>query len=248
MNAPIRQISSPPGEASLNDRIFEVMENIEYRRVVTPEDFEDIAHLRSTAFDAHNVYERKLAGDALDDMDFAPNAHVFGVYYYGDLVSTIRVQVVSRESPQSFSLNMFPETLGPLVEQGMSFIDPTKFAVDESVSHEIVGLPLLTLRIPMMAMTYFNANAGLALIKEAHEAFYRRVFRSSLLAGPKQLKGVAVPIILVQSPNQNTADTCRRYPIFNSTAAERRMMFAERGSVVAPLTILPTAKYATKAA
>lgn len=223
------------------------MENIEYRRIVTPEDFENISQLRSKAFDAHMIYSRKLKGNALDDMDFAPNAHVFGVYYYGDLVSTIRVQVVSREHPDSFSLKMFPETLGPLVEQGMTFIDPTKFAVDESVSHEITGLPLLTLRIPMMAMTHFNASAGLALIKEAHEAFYRRVFRSSLLAGPKRLKGVAVPIILVQSPHKNTPDTCRRYPIFCSTAAERRLMFDRSGSTM-PLTILPTAKYAIKAA
>ena len=67
------------------------------------------------------------------------------------------------------------------------------------------------------------------------------------LAGPKRLNGVAVPIILVQSPHKNTPDTCRRYPIFNSTAMERRLMFDRSGSM-RPLTILPTAKYVTKAA
>jgi hypothetical protein len=240
----IKNISSPSG---LFERIFEVMDNIEYRRVVSPEDFEAISKLRAQAFDARIVYSRKLNGNALDDMDFAENSHVFGVYYFGDLVSTIRIQVVSRNHPESFSYKMFPEAVGPLVEQGMTFIDPTKFAVDEAMSHEIPGLPLLTLRIPMMAMSYFEPDAGLALIKEAHEAFYRRVFRSSLLAGPKELPGVAVPIILVQSPHKNTPDTCRRYPIFYSTAAERRLMF-DRSSTAMPLTVLPTARYAMRAA
>lgn len=227
----------------LFERLFDVMDNIEYRRAITQEDFEPISKLRAQAFDARIVYSRKLSGDALDEMDFAPNAYVFGMYYFGELVSTVRFQVVTRETPQSFSLKMFPETLGPLVEQGMTFIDPTKFAVDETISHEVSGLPLLTLRIPMMAMTHFDADAGLALIKEAHEPFYRRVFHSSLLAGPKRLEGVAVPIILVQSPRKNTLDTCRRYPVFYSTAAERKIMFDRSGSVT-PLTILPTARHA----
>jgi hypothetical protein len=244
---PTSEIKSISGRNVLFERIFEVMDNIEYRRVVSPEDFEAISKLRAQAFDARIVYSRKLNGNALDDMDFADNAHVFGVYYFGDLVSTIRIQVVSREHPESFSHQMFPEAVGPLVEQGMTFIDPTKFAVDEAVSHEIPGLPLLTLRVPLMATTYFKADSCLALIKEAHEAFYRRVFRSTHLAGPKMLNGVAVPITLVQSERENTPDICRRYPVFHSTAAERRLMF-DRSSTATPLTVLPTARYAMRAA
>jgi hypothetical protein len=229
------------------ERIFDVMDHIEYRRVMSPEDFDAISGLRAQAFNARTVYAGKLGSGAVEEMDHTPNAYVYGVYFYGELVSTIRIHVVSRDHPQSFSMRMFPDTLGPLVEQGMTFIDPTKFAVDEAVSHEIPGLPLLTLRIPMMAMTHFQADSGLAMIKEAHEAFYRRVFHSTTLAGPKMLEGVAVPIILVQSPQDQTADTCSRYPIFHSTAAERKMMF-DRSGVVAPLTILPTARLAANAA
>lgn len=236
------------GEGSLNERIFEVMDHIEYRRITTPEDFEAIGRLRANAFDARVVYSKKLGNAAVDAMDHAPNVYVYGMYYFGELVSTIRIHVVSRENPSSFSLKMFQNTLQPLVDQGMTFIDPTKFAVDEEISREVPGLPLLTLRVPLLATTYFNADYCLALIKQEHSAFYRRVFRSTALAGPEKFDAFAVPLVLFASPIRNTPDICRRYPLFYSTAAERRMMFGSPANAVQPLTILPTAKIAAEAA
>lgn len=248
MNVSVGHIGKRHGEDSLNDRIFDVMEHIEYRRIVTPEDFEEIGDLRANAFDARVVYSKKLGNSAVDEMDRAKNAYVFGMYYDGTLVSTVRMHVVSRENPDSFSVRMFPNTMMPLIEQGMSFIDPTRFAIDEEVSHEIPGLPILTLRIPFMATVHFNANACLALVKEAHAPFYRRVFRSTQLAGPAKFDEFAVPLVLFAGARQYEKDICRRYPMFNSTAAERRMMFDKKVNAVPPLTILPTAKYVAKAA
>ena len=225
-------------------KIFEVMDNLEYRRIITQEDFEDIGRLRAQAFDARAIYPKKMANSSVDEMDFTPNAYVYGVYWYGELVSTIRLHVLSPEHPHSVSLKLFPEALGPLVEQGMTFIDSTRFAVNEEVSHSMPGLPLLTLRIPMMAMTHFNADSGLALIKEGHGSFYRKVFNATLLAGPKQFDVFAFPAVLYQSPHRNTPESCRRYPIFYSTASERRLMFEKPNEQLPALTILPTAKYA----
>ncbi len=234
------------GDGSLNERIFEVMEHIEYRRIVTPEDFEAIGRLRAQAFNSRVVYSKKLGNSAVDEMDRAPNAHVFGMYYDGELVSTVRIHVASRENPNAFSVRMFPNVLQPLIDQGMTFVDPTRFAVDEEISHQVPGLPLLTLRIPLMATTFFNADFCLALIKQEHTAFYRRVFRSTALAGPTKFDAFAVPLVLFASPIRNTPDICRRYPLFYSTAAERKMMFDR--SITTPLTVLPTAKYVAEAA
>jgi hypothetical protein len=245
---PVGRIGKLQGAGSLNERIFDVMDHIEYRRIITPEDFEAIGSLRSEAFDSRIVYSRKLGDSAVDEMDRVPNCHVFGMYYYGELVATVRMHVVSREYPESFSLMMFPETLKPLVDQGMTFIDPTRFAVDEAVSHEVPGLPLLMLRVAFMATTYYQANACLALVKEAHAPFYRRVFRATQLAGPKKFDTFAVPLVLFASPLENEEDICRRYPLFYSTAAERRMMFGNPANAAQPLTILPTAKIAAEAA
>jgi N-acyl amino acid synthase FeeM len=238
----VGHIGDFPGSGTLNERTFDVMDNIEYRRVTAIEDFEAIGRLRAQAFDARFIYPKKMANSAVDEMDFTPNAYVYGMYYLGELVSTVRIHVVSRKNPQSVSARLFPNTLKPLIDQGMTFIDSTRFAVDEEISHSVPGLPLLTLRIPMMAMTYFNADTGLALIKEGHAPFYRRVFRATLLAGPEQFDTFAFPAVLFQSPHANTPDTCRRYPMFYSTAAERRMMFDKSSRKAPPLTILPTAK------
>lgn len=229
-------------------KIFEVMEDIEYRRITTIEDFENIAALRSLAFDARTVYSSKLGDNAVDKMDFTPNAYVYGMYYMGELVSTIRLHVLSRQNPYSNSLRLFPQNLQPLVDQGMTFIDSTRFAVNEEISHTVPGLPLLTLRIPMMAMTHFNADAGLALIKQEHAAFYRRVFRATSLTGPGEFPEFAIPLVVMQSPQANTADTCARYPVFYSTAGERRLMFEKPGQQLPALTVLPTAKYALQEA
>ena len=75
MNAPVGHVSKVDGANSLNDRIFEVMENIEYRRIVTPEDFESIGRLRASAFDARVVYAKKLGNNAVDEMDRAMHPH-----------------------------------------------------------------------------------------------------------------------------------------------------------------------------
>jgi len=247
VNAPVGNIGKTPGVKSLNDRIFEVMEHIEYRRIVTPEDFEAIGKLRATAFDARMIYPKKMANSAVDELDHAPNAYVFGMYYYGELVSTVRLHVLTRENPHSVSLRLFPETLQPLIDQGMTFIDPTRLAIDEAISHDVPGLPLLMLRIPFMATVHFDTNACLALVKEGHAPFYRKIFRSTLLAGPKQFDVFAFPAVLFASARQYEHDVYRRYPLFNSTAAERRMLF-DTSAINAPLTVLPTAKYVAEAA
>ena len=94
---------------------------------------------------------------------------------------------------------------------------------------------------------FYEADACLAMVKEAHAPFYRRVFRSTLLAGPKKFDDFAVPLVLFASPRQYEQDVYRRYPMFASTVAERRMMFAS-DATSAPLTVLPTAKYVAEAA
>lgn len=240
--------SAVANAGSLDERIFQIMDHIEYRQIMSPEDFESISELRSRAFDAHTVYDHKLNGNAVDESDRQPGVQVFGMYYENQLVSTIRLAKVSKEAPNSQSVRLFSDKLKPLVDQDMTFIDPSRFAVDEEVSRQLPGITLLTLRVAFMATVYHQADACLALVKEEHAAFYRRVFRSTALAGPRKFEGFAIPLVLFASPLANRADICRRYPLFNSTAAERRMLFETQVGRMPPLTVLPTARYADRAA
>ena len=82
-------------------------------------------------------------------------------------------------------------------------------------------------------------------IKEEHSAFYHRIFRSEQAVPPRNYPGLTVPVHLFQSKcSENMQATLDRFPFFNSTAFEQRMLFQRpnRGEL-APLTILPTAKY-----
>lgn len=235
------------GASAQNDPIFEVMEHIEYRKIITPEDFESISQLRSRAFDAHTIYSHKLKGNATDDSDRWPGVQVFGMYYDGELVSTMRIAHVTPQNRDCQAVRIFPEVLEPLLDQGQTFIDPSRFAVDEEMSRDVPGLALLTLRIAFMATKHFGVNACLGLVTEDHVPFYRRVFRSTVIAGPKLCEGFAVPLVLFASPLREQ-EICTRYPLFYSTAKEREMLFEKPASGLPPLTILPTAKYAAEAA
>ncbi|QKV20344.1 N-acyl amino acid synthase FeeM domain-containing protein [Oricola thermophila] len=223
------------------------MDRIEYRRIVSPEDFEDISQLRSLAFDAHAIYSRKLNGNATDDSDFWPGVQVFGMYYDRELVSTIRIAHVTPKNRDCQAVRLFPEVLDPLLDQGQTFIDPSRFAVNDEISRDVPGLALLTLRLAFMATKYFGVDACLGLVTEDHVPFYRRVFRSTVIAGPKKCEGFAVPLVLFASPLREE-EICARYPLFRSTAKEREMLFDTPASGMPPLTILPTAKYVAHAA
>ncbi len=57
------------------------LDSIEYRRVETQEDFEEIELLRYKAYRAANVLP-VAAPSMIDDADFDPHAYVFGIYYF----------------------------------------------------------------------------------------------------------------------------------------------------------------------
>ena len=64
-------------------------------------------------------------------------------------------------------------------------------------------------------------------------------------ANKRNYPGLTVPVHLFQSKcSENMQATLDRFPFFNSTTFEQRMLFQrpKRGEL-APLTILPTAKY-----
>lgn len=69
-------------------------------------------------------------------------------------------------------------------------------------------------------------------MRPEHTAFYRRVFRSTQLAGPRYYHGLSFPMVLYACdllPMEG--DLFRRYPFFRSTPEERDMMFERNENV-----------------
>lgn len=226
--------------------LLDLLDRVEYRRIVTSEDMETVGVLRSRSYARSGIFEKQYIGSSfVEDSDFDPAVYVFGVYVDEQLLSTLRVHRVTRENRSASSARLFPDVLDPMLDRGMTFIDPERFAVDADFSDDFPGLPYLTLRIATMASVYFNVDGCLACCVPSHSAFYKRVFGFNQLVEPRIPEGVCVPVCLMMENISNRIDVARRYPVFKSHPYEQRLMFdrtLDHG--LAPLSILPTARYA----
>jgi hypothetical protein len=188
-----------------------------------------------------------MVTDSYDDL---PNSYRFGIFFEGNLVSTIRLHHVDRERPFSPSVDVFSDVLRPRLAAGESYIDPSRFAAATDWSASLRILPYITLRLAVVACQYFRPTYCLTAIKEEHSAFYNRIFRSEPATAPRHYPGLTVPVNLMQSKcSENMDATIRRFPFFDSTPMEQRMLFGRRSEGrLAPLTVIPTAKYGRAAA
>ncbi len=240
----VRNLIDRVATGSYLAKIYEHMDYIDYRRITLSEDLIQISDLRQKSYASANIYSDNNQ-KMLDSFDFDPDTYVFGVYYREIIVSTVRIHILNSVIRNSNSIKYFPNILNPLLDQGMSFMDPTRFAIDPQVDAEIPGLPLITLRLGFMAAKHFNCDYCISMIKEGHAAFYRRFFQSSQIAPYTQFPAFTAKYALFSSPKSMEETICNRYPIFRSLAKEREMLFDKpKPGYPANLSVKPTARIA----
>jgi len=190
---------------------------------------EAIFRLRYDAYRREGMIPANSSATFSDTYDWTPNAYLIGLYIEGKLASSIRIHVASREYPDCPTLQVFPEYLHPELDAGKIIIDPTRFVADEDLSRLHVELPYATLRLCHLAAEYFHADLALAAVRVEHQAFYRRAFNYQQLCEPRPYPLLAKPIGLmaIHYPTVSV-DVRRRYPLFQSTFAERRRLFERR--------------------
>jgi hypothetical protein len=239
------------GPSAFVRNVFSLLERVEYRRCESGEDLEDIYRLRYEAYRLNDLVPdnaRKMVSDELDNL---PNCHRFGVYLDGHLVSTLRLHVVTAETPHSPSMSVYPDILLPRLARGERFIDPSRFAAHPEWSRAYPQLPYLTLRLAGMACFHFDAPYCISMIREDHAAFYKRVYQSRPIGEARDYGGVINCAALLYQADvlaiQN--ETFARFPFFWSSKVEQRLMFSRTAKgEPETLTILPTAKYMLRAA
>jgi len=241
----------PAGHASdFVQKVFSLLERVEYRRCEKGDDLQDIYRLRYKSYRMHEVIPYNRDRIIYDDLDDTPNAYRFGIYVDQTLVSTLRVHHVTAAMPWSASYNTFPDVLQPMLDRGTTFVCMSRFASDPEWSRQVPQLPYITLRLASMACLYFGVPYGLSTVREDHGGFYRRIYRSKRIGPGRPYPGFMKKVELYQTDaHTDKASFFARFPFFQSTLVERRMLFAapKRGEL-APLTILPTAKYLARAA
>ncbi len=215
-------------------RRSDLLDQVDYRLAVTEEDKDAIYRLRYRAYLNEGAIKPRQDHKVTDRFDDLPNSWIFGVYFNGVLASSIRISVASLENSDTPSVAVFPDLLGPKLNEGKIMVDPTRFVADPAPEKRFPELPYMTLRLAYAACGFFSADLGLASVRAEHQAFYRRVFLHEPLAPPRQYPGLVKPICLmaVNYPAMRekvfTRYPCLRLSYFRAPDAfrPRRSIFA----------------------
>jgi hypothetical protein len=202
-------------------------DRVEYRLMETPEEKDSIYLMRYRAYLHGGLISPSESLRIIDSYDDAPNAWIFGVYIDGELCSALRVHVLTSEWRTSYSTELFGDVLDGRLDRGEVFIDPARLCADPDKGQRFPELPYLTLRLGYLACDHFRAGIGLAMVRTDHARFYRRVFLSDTLAGPRSFPGWdTMKVVLTGCDFRNARETIlTRFPIMDSTASERRRLF-----------------------
>lgn len=237
--------------SAFSRNVMSVLDRIEYRRCDRGEDLEAVYRLRYKSFKRHGLLLSEASDQKMvDALDEAPNCHKFGVFMNGDLVSTVRLHHLSRETAGSPAMTVFSDVLQPRLDRGETFIDPSRLSVDPDLVGLHRVLPHITLRLAFIANIHFGTTACIFMIREEHTAFYARNYHATPIGRPRPYPPFTMPIYLYETRyDLNMRRTIERFPFYYSTPVEQRMLFAApKAGQPAPLTVLPTAKYLQHAA
>jgi N-acyl-L-homoserine lactone synthetase len=233
MRSPVEAPSGAFGRGS------DLLGQVDYRLAETAEDKEEIYKLRYRAYLREGAIVESPTQRNTDQYDDLPNQWTFGVYFGGELYSSVRISVLNSVWRKSCSTEIFGEILHPRLDRGEVIIDPSRFVADPDKARRFPELPYLTLRLAYMACEYFNADLGLAIVRAEHQAFYRRVFLHETIAEPRLLTGLLKPVGLMAADFPALKEKVfERYPMMRSTAFERRMLFARNGDRRASIDVV----------
>src|SRR5258707_11540643 len=212
-------------------RNSDLLDQVDYRLAQTPEEKDEIFRLRYRAYLREGAIQPTSDQRVIDQFEDAPNAWTFGVYFHGELYSSIRVSVLTSEWRMSPSVELFGDVLHPELDKGLVFIDSTRFVADPEKARKFPELPYVTVRLGSMAGVHFNADYGLAMVRPEHEAFYRRVFLQESWCEPRLHLGLVKPVGLMAAHLPTVRErVLARYPFLRSSAFERRMFFEPGGA------------------
>jgi len=215
--------------SSFSDRAAHLLARIDYRRADSGEQREAIFRLRYQAYMREGAISPNSSEVFSDPYDETDNVYLFGVYIDGELASSIRLHVASREHPDFPSLEVSPDLLQPKLDADKVLVDSTHLVADEGLSRLYRGLPYATLRLCVLAAEHFRVDYLLAPVRAEHQAFFRRAFNYQLIYEPQSHPHRAKPLGVMMVHYPTAADQLyRRYPFFRSTVFERRKLF-ERG-------------------
>jgi hypothetical protein len=215
-----------------------LLDEVDYRLAETEAQKEAIYSLRYRAYLHEGAIEPRADQRLTDRFDNLPNSWLFGIYLDGELTSSIRISVATRDNDDTPAVDAFRDLLAPELAKGKVIVDPNRFVADPLSRTKYPELPYLTVRLGYVACGYFNADIGTATVRAEHRAFYQRLFLQKSLCEPRPYPTLTKPLCLMAADYPIIRDKVfERFPLMRSSAAERQMLF-ERGEQL-PVLDLP---------
>ncbi len=218
--------------SNLVDRVESLLQRVDYRRAETPEERAAIFRLRYEAYLREGAIGPNQSQQFSDPVDDRDNVWLFGIHVDGKLAGSIRLSITVPGSIHVPALDVFSDMLLPDILSGKRMVDPTRFVADREISRACPELPYVTLRLPWLALEYFNADCMLATVRAEHQAFYKRMWGHRAVCEPRPYPNLQKPISLMTLDYKEARDRVhRRYPFFRSNYFERRMLFQRTADV-----------------
>src|SRR5258707_15357837 len=136
-----------PTTAAFGRNNSDWLDQVDYRLAETPEEKEEIYRLRYRAYLREGAIQPLSDQRVIDHFDDTPNAWTFGVYFHGQLYSSIRVSLLTPERRGSPPAALFCDGLPPPPGQGQVFVGFTRFAADPQKARKFPELSYLTGRL-----------------------------------------------------------------------------------------------------
>lgn len=210
------------------ESIIDLMPRLECRRIKSAEDLAAVFKLRYRAYIANGLIEPNAGGMSIDSYDLLENCQIFGLYFDGDLMASIRIHRVTFDTPWCPTIKHFGDHLWPELEKGNTFIDGSRFCVDQSRPSELTALPFLTVRIAYMASIHFSGTYNISIARREHAAFYKRYFGFQRWAADKKIDWFKRPVDLYVGDMRRNRDSIdERLPFMQSNFDERLMLFSD---------------------
>ncbi len=212
------------------DRVFDLLERVEYRRAETPEEKTAIFAMRHEAYTRAGTIEPKPSGLFHDSMDETPNVWLVGLFIDGDLAGSLRFHVSANVSAPLPATEVYPELLTPLLNARHTLIDGTRFVSKLEYSQRYPEMPYIILSPIFLAEEHFGAELITVACRVEHQAFYRRMYGCIPWAEAREYPNLNKPMAFLRYECRKQREWLhKRYPFYQSSEAERARLF-ERSS------------------
>ena len=124
----------------------------DFRIASSTEEKENVFRFRYRSYIDENIISPISSELFSDSYDSNCNCYIFRLYLDNKMVSTVRLHVLSSETPVSPSYEVFSDLLDPLLDGGNVIIDPTRLATTAEAAAKYKMLPYLTLKAACMAI------------------------------------------------------------------------------------------------